>query len=575
MKSKHDQKVKRKPTRSRRRYFILLSVILLGSFLLTYHFLNRSQSCVDAPSPNYTADEVMSAYEAGQFSTLLTGSNRHIIVQDGEYLLSYSGAIYQLCSQGYVAEIGRGNLDPSPDGEYVASSNGVYRVDDGEPIIPYILESFLIPDHIAHTGYITYSPDSQYVGIGGAGRYRAYAPDTDTNHYGVYRLSDGEQIVQSDSYGMSFDGQSDYVSTDEGIYRLRDGVLISDTPAVISPDSQYVYRRGDGVYQIESGVQVIDGSGDRGYFAPDEEHIIIEDDGIYRLDDRQRLVAVPYRLTDLSRPFYSPDNSYVLLSVYIYEVQSDDTLRIRESRNQIYRLADGELLFDTPNQIALSPDWQTIVVDDDGIYQVADGRKLGSLDNSDGAFYTHFSSDRQYVSVYNDGTYRMSDGQQVSEYYGLISHDNAYIAVGDDGVYRISDGEKLFDIAGYARAFTADNNYLQVYGYDVRDTGIYRISDGHFFPHLRIVDIEQGILAVANTFLVVDESAEDASINIIVLENSTPMYRSFGDDSTQLFTILSSTVLTVYQHSRNWHQVSYRGETGWIQIEDAELLTIP
>lgn len=131
-----------------------------------------------------------------------------------------------------------------------------YRLSDGE----------LVLDSGGLLGQ--FSPDSNYVTI----------IEADDRHT-LYRLVDGEQIAQGVKFGFSPDSRYAYVQNINGlgeIYQLADGALLwtlSHQYITFSPDGDYVMM-GDGIYRVADGVKVSNWVMDVGFIAGNDRQAL-------------------------------------------------------------------------------------------------------------------------------------------------------------------------------------------------------------------------------------------------------------------------------------------------------------
>ena len=288
------------------RSITIVTVILLIALASSYILSNLR---VDG----YTIDEVMSAYEAGQFRVIRTNSTNLLMSSDGTYVSAVGDGLYRLSDGMFFEQFD--NAFFSPNGQYlVQAKDGIYRLSDLQKIVPVKQEKIIIAngEHAVFTGDIIFSMNGEYVSISGAGRYREDAESLSTEGYGVYRLSDGQQIVKSDSYSIYFSPDSFYASTDEGIFQLSDGQKLFEQHH-FSPDSQYIYSINTGMMRLSDGEKLFDVSGEV-YFTPDMAYVIISEDGVYRLSDGERLYNIePIQM--FSHPIFSSNLEYMAIRV--------------------------------------------------------------------------------------------------------------------------------------------------------------------------------------------------------------------------------------------------------------------
>jgi hypothetical protein len=85
-------------------------------------------------SRGYTIDEVIAAYEAGQFRVIYTRGEWLAVSPDGAYIHAQGDSVYRVGDGMVFEQFDRGLF--SPDGMYVVENyDGVYRLSDGVEIV--------------------------------------------------------------------------------------------------------------------------------------------------------------------------------------------------------------------------------------------------------------------------------------------------------------------------------------------------------------------------------------------------------------------------------------------------------
>ncbi|MBC7812429.1 MAG: hypothetical protein H7175_14830, partial [Burkholderiales bacterium] len=332
------------------------------------------------------------------------------------------------------------------------------------------------------TGRVTFSDDSQYAAITGAG---------------VYRLSDGQKVVDTSGYpllhsgvfDMEFSPDNSMVATGFGIYRLSDGQMLGSSLGSLphfSADSAYVWLSY--VYRLSDGVRLFEVNSPHFVnFSPNMQYAAVLRNGVFQLSDGQRLYALPEFSPEFSHAVFSADSQYMI------------------TPDGVYVVATGEKIFNDESTFGMdalfTPDGSHLAIRQDGLYRLSDRVKLFAI----GGGAEQFNFDGTYLV--SDGVYRTADGQKIIEAGGLatFSSDGQYVAMSGDGLYRLSDGQEMFDIVGSVRSFTDDGAYINVgYSSPEDEFAIYRVLDGERYPGLRILNLSTGLLAVGNTALVID-----------------------------------------------------------------------
>lgn len=549
----HKLKNKRRPSRLS---LLLLSKnsLIFWAFLLativTLVYLG-SQNIQFQSKSAYTADEVMTAYENGQFRVIHTQNTNMAWTPNFEYVSVLRDGTYRISDGALISEIsGNTAFVFSPDGQYlVRQGDGIYSLPNFQKIVPARAEGISIAngEHIVVTGEITFSRNSQYVAIMGAGWYREEAESQSTEGYGVFRLSDGVQVVESDSFSIRFSANSEYASTQDGVFRLSDGEqLFEGDYTVFSPDTQYVYIYPHGVFRLHDSVQIIEtAQPDNRYsapveatFSPDSDYFLSANDGVYRLSDGELLYPLSYTPAYGSPPYFINNSQYLVIP------------------DGVYRIDDGELLFAWDWDMDVSPT-QDIIHIHNNVYRLSNQQRLFSIEDD---WNTRFSNQGTYFSAGNDGIYRVADGefilslQGISGYRTVFSPDEQYVTIDSRGLFNLNTQEQLFEIDGYVTTFTPDSEYF--FAFDDTPT-IYRVSDGHQYDHVWLIDIANGILQVGNTILVIDETQQNNNLHFI--------YTDYSNRSG----------LAVLEETNDSYLVGWDGETQWISKDGTRSFYIP
>lgn len=513
---------------------ILVTIILLG--LLPQ---NNTQSAQE--DTGYTIAEVIAAYEGGQFRVIYTRGVFLHSSPNGTYISVYDDGLYRVNDGAFFEQFDIAIF--SHDERYLAQNrDGIYRASDFELIIPIVPEEIWINngDHVIVTGSTDFSPDGEYVSVTGAG---------------VYRLSDGAKIIQTDSLEINFSPDSNYIATQEGVYRLSDGAKLFDMYGYypnFSYDSAYAYAWTDGVYRISDGERLFDISSAVS-FTPDMEYAVALGNGVYHLSDGERLYDVE---EGGAWPAYSPDGQYMAIT-----------------NDGIYHIASGERLFAIQSSAIFSPDGRFVAASRDGVYRLSDGQQLFSISG----VVQNFSEDGTLLIVSGltfggGGIYRISDGHNLipAPYGAVISHDGHYVAVGTVGLFRLSDGQQLFDIESSVIEFTPNDDYIMASG------TVYRVSDGRYYPGLRLLNVSAGVMAIGNAILIVDPTQHIQSIPFIRTDSGNhTLFLEPNFESESLRHINGGSYLAVLDERGDWYQVGYLGLIGWVPSERAIRFEVP
>lgn len=445
----------------------------------------------------YTIDDVLSFYESGNFSAIETNSTIMLSSRDGRYVLA--GGLYRVSDGMFWEQFD--NAYFSSDGQYLLQiSEGVYQVYNQQLVVPIQYEK-LSNENGTVIGNAEFTNDSQYVAISGAGIYREQAINQSTDGYGIFRLSDGQRVIASDSLFIELSTNSAYASTDDGIYSLNSGERLFDMEGIsgFSPNSLFVYNNIIGVMRISDGSQVVPPVNAHIVFSPDVTSVLIPELGMYRLDDGQLLFALDHESVFGRPPTFTYDGNYVAIDIMIQDTDS-------YSHTVIYEVETGREILSIAMD-RFSPGGEYVISQGDGIYALSNQQKIFDF----GGLYVDvlFSPDDEYVYLSSSGVYSVADQQNIinigdSVNSIVFSDDSQLVAVEGFGLYNLSDGRKLFDLEGYIRDFTDDSAYLQV-GLNISDAevGIYRLSDGHKFHGLQFLNAECGLLQSQNFIIVV------------------------------------------------------------------------
>ena len=445
----------------------------------------------------YTIDDVLAFYESGNFYAIETNSTYMFSTRDGRYVLA--GGLYRVSDGIFWDQFD--NAYFSPDGQYLLQiSDGVYRVDNQELVVSIQYEQ-LSNESGTVIGNAQFTNDSQYVAISGAGIYREQATNQSTDGYGVFRLSDSQRVIASDSLFIELSANSAYASTEEGIYSLNSGERLFDTDGIagFSPNSQFVYGNTIGVIRISDGSQIASPVNANIVFSPDSMLVLIPELGMYRLDDGELLFALDHESVFGRTPVFTYDGNYFAIDIM---VQGTDTY----SHTVIYETETGQEILNVAMD-RFSPGGGFVISVEDGIYALNSQQRIFDFEGLNVG--VSFSRNDEYVFLSSSGVYSVADQQNIINIVESVrsiafSDDGQYVAVEGYGLYNLSDGRKLFDLEGYIRGFTEDGAYLQV-GRNASDpdVGIYRLSDGHKFHGLQLLNTECGLLQSQNFIIVV------------------------------------------------------------------------
>jgi len=414
-------------------------------------------------------------------------------------------------------------------------------------IIPVPSERIVVAngDHAIQTGEVVFSDDGKYAGIEGAGHYRDEAELHSNEGYGIFRLSDGQQIITSDSLFIEFSPNSEYVSTQEGVFRLSDGEQLVHTDKhispIFSPDSQYSYDYENGITHLSDQQRVFPPTDGWLVFSPDMQFIVIPETGVFRTRDWQLQFELNYDSVYLKPPRFSSDHKHLIIPF-------SKTYEEHSSGAAVYRVEDGAHLMDLTNG-ELSPDGKFVADSLDGIYRLVDSEKI--FDFGEYSWTPIFSSNTAYVHL-PDGIYRVLDQQRIIVLDGVYDHsvtfspDEQYAAVNNRAVYRLADGEKLFDIQGNVRHFTDDSQYISI---GFKERHLHRIRDGRLFEGLDVVHIEAGIMAVGNTVLVVDPTQDNQQVMMLRTSPDLrePLYEEPNTESERIWRIDEGSHLAILE----------------------------
>ncbi|MEM9952294.1 MAG: WD40 repeat domain-containing protein [Chloroflexota bacterium] len=481
----------------------LVSLILLSTFQFVSDWLKQSNS------------DILTAYGNGQFRVIQTASTYMIWSDNHEYVSVQNDGTYRISDGVRLSDV---NGYFSNTEQYIFRQNdGIYRLPDFERIVDAPAEMISIADgeHRFATGEIRFSPNDEYVAITGAGPYREEATTQSAEDYGIYRLSDGQQVIASDSLNMVFSSDSNYAIVQEGVYRLSDGSRLFEEGYTFSPDSQFIYAR-DGVYRLSNGERVLAVVSDvenssyaiqHATFSPNSDYVLFSSDGLYRLSDGLRMDTLAYNPVYTQPPYFIADGEYLV-------IPSDDGLNVCNTTTRLIHTATSEELFewDWCSDYAISSNHDLIAIGSDGIYRVSTQEKL--LDVVSSRIYNPFSPSSDYARISDDGIYRLSDGAKLFDLTDIDDYDvrfnpnEEYITINRDGVYHLESQEKLFTIGGYNSYFSIDENYVITYESFGSEPTIYRLSDGESFENVDIIDPENGILIVGDAILVIDQTQQ-------------------------------------------------------------------
>ncbi len=543
------------------------AITRFAAFTVVALLLMHAASLPAQDTGGYTTDEVIAAYEAGQFRVIPTRSERISLSPGGTFIRALDDGIYRISDGTYL-----GRLDTplfSRNDTYVYDEgNGIYRTSDFQLVVPVRRER-ISPGFL--TGYIRFSQDEQYVAIDGAGRLRAQAESQSTEGYGVFRLSDGVQLIESDSQTIHFSPSSQYAATEEGIFLLEDGSLIwrnvlnRRNTATFSQDSVFantyygIIRLADrrlittGYYPYEA------------WFSPDGQYVVDPMTGVYRLNDGQRQYELRHDSIDyVMPPRFTSDGRYVA-----FHDQSETS---ESGRKFIYRVADGRQLFEFEAYYDFSPNGALIAIGDDGVYRLSDREKLFEIEG----LLPDFSEDGQFLTTYAN-IYRVSDGTRLMSVSNIpeLSPDGRYVALSGEGVFTLSDGKQLFEVDDreWWLDFTYDSKYVMARGDG--DSSVYRVADGTRYPGAELFDVQQGILRAGNSVLVVDPTVRGQQFDMIYVVSDSTVYAEPDSTSELQGYVNMYSYLDILDAIDGWYKVDTYDETGWVRAEDVTRVTFP
>ena len=346
---------------------------------------------------------------------------------------------------------------------------------------------------------------------------------------------DGSFIVIRDSLAQTSDQSIN--DTKFGTLRLQLSSLLSGySPSShlpysisFSSDSAFVGAPGKGIYDLRKGQIVLALSSEHYWFSPDNRFVATSADGVYELPNGKNVVSANGSI----QAAFSHDSHYVAL---IGDAVGDT----------VYDLINGQQVFSDPREkwfgsaASFSPDGRYLAVDNDGLYQVATGKKIaqtshtvftsdsalagttnGVFDLTSGkrilpetmakdsdAAYSVFSTDGQRVNIETsestDSSHQVivrtvydiptrkpliqiksPDNGHISFPPAVLSRDGQSLAIWQDGVYDVASGRKRFSIDAktgqeiayqipLSFSFSQDNSVLFV-----PDVGAYDVHSGN------------------------------------------------------------------------------------------------
>lgn len=272
---------------------------------------------------------------------------------------------------------------------------------------------------------------------------------------GIYGLRDGKQLISAEFVDEIIDNGEQHK------------VLIAGD-VQFSADSQYVAVTGQGFYRLSDGRRWIESNARYMRFSPDSIYASTSNGDVFRLSDRQQIfqIAPTY---DIINIYFSPDSQYIWA-------------------DSLYGLNDQAKLFDinSPHGVSFTPNTQYAVILEDGVYRLSDGQRMYDLLKPVSPLTPiNYSANSEYMFILSDGIYRISTGERLFELSddnnpyaspeAIFSPDSSYVAIEFDGVYRLSDKQKLFDITvglDSDSQFSPDSAYLAV------EDAVYHMPDG-------------------------------------------------------------------------------------------------
>ncbi len=331
------------------------------------------------------------------------------------------------------------------------------------------------------TGEVSFSSDLAYVGATDDGVYSVSSAQR------LFPLKGKRPAVSFTSIPQFSPDNKRVAVVYDGVYELPSGKKImslneKQVELFYSPDSRYLAIVGDGVYDPATGQRLfaIGGptdayQGDYAEFSPDGKYLVVRGVGIYQVDIAKLIVP-----TDMAA--FSPDSSLATTPDGIYDLANNkwilpqpggSTLSLtsglgrdgRFSRDgqrvllelgpsvpstaippvlKVYDVPTGKTLLQIAGLVGvISPDGALLAVYNDGVYDIASGKKRFSFS---GEAFPVFSPDSSVLFISNVGAYDTYTGDlrfRIKEMRS-ISSDGRLVS-DDQGLYEVATGARLAD----------------------------------------------------------------------------------------------------------------------------------
>ncbi len=355
--------------------------------------------------------------------------------------------------------LGSSGISFSSDSAFVgASKKGIYDLRNGQLALALSSDSYW------------FSPDSRFVA---------------TSADGVYELASGKKVVSVDgSIQGVFSHDSHYVAlvgdrVGATVYDLTSGQRVFSDPrqkqsgvaASFSPDGKYLAVVNDGLYQVATGKVIVQTSD---IVFTSDSALAGTLNGVFDLTSGKRILPETMaKDSDMASSYFTNDGQYAVIQTIesattpsgdvqittVYDIQT------RKPLIQIKAPDNGKLIYP---EVVLSPDGQSLALWQDGVYDVASGKKRFSIDAKTSTYFPYlwhpsfsFSQDNSVLFDPNVGAYDVHTGNLRfgMGVLGYASNDGRLIS-DDKGLLDFATGVRLADGEVY---FSPNGNKIAIY----------------------------------------------------------------------------------------------------------------
>lgn len=253
----------------------------------------------------------------------------------------------------------------------------------------------------------------------------------------------------------SITGQAQEKITADNVSELEFGYALPGSCLEFSANNQYIATASGGIYEVATGVLLF-ANQTHVKFSSDSELFADEATGnVINLETE----AVEFT-TVANRSNFVQDDQYLVVDA-----------------DGVYDVATGEKLYSIAGRARFSPTLDYLLVDGTGVLELATGDVVLPSDTDMGNAI--FSQDDAYIFLVNGSVFEISTGiklftTQLGEFsvsHAAFSPNSEFVAVENVGVYTVPDGELVFETDGWTPNFSDSGRLL-----GITSDGIYEVG---------------------------------------------------------------------------------------------------